>query len=438
VESGLKGLRDIPRRGRPQCGTAIVSVLKYFKDKLMRYSKGALLKLLHMLPVSSAFVGPPRRFASETPNWVKKWNSRNVKAKASCEIIHAPSNICRSEPSTIYRSDAWQYQIWRQSQAVSTPPSESPATFFSTIPNARVFGADGCVIAPDDALLGDVSLDIDTVIAGDGGSNSVFQRLKLPALTYLKGEALLLTSLGGHNYFHWMFQVLPRLVLMEKAGVKLKGIETFFINKILAQFQTETLEKLNVPVSRVLQCRPDTHIQVDRLLLPSRPSRMSEMPLWVCEFLRETFLPDKSALNAGRNGHKRIYVSRGDAQYRKVVHESELEAYLQGLGFETVVLGALTVAEQAATFQSAEIIIAPHGAGLTNLVFCNPGTLIIEIFAPSYINCCYWALSNWIGARYWFILGSGECVRDDMWGMGDDIYVDDNTFRKVLEASGVL
>ncbi len=235
-----------------------MSVRKFLKDRCVRYPKQAILKLLRNLPGSSTCVGPPRRFASETPNWVEKWNSRSIKARASCEIIHAPSDICRREPKTIYQSDTWQYRAWLQSCDKTSPQLESPATFFATIPNARVFGADGCVIAPDDAVLGDVSLDIDAVIAGDARSNRVYQLLKLPAVTHLKGEGALLTSLGGHNYFHWMFHVLPRLDLMEKVGVKINNIEKLFVNKISAEFQIETLKTLNIEISRVIESRSDT------------------------------------------------------------------------------------------------------------------------------------------------------------------------------------
>ena len=165
-----------------------MSVRKFLKDRCVRYPKQAILKLLRNLPGSSTCVGPPRRFASETPNWVEKWNSRSIKARASCEIIHAPSDICRREPQTIYQSDTWQYRAWLQSCDKTSPQLESPATFFATIPNARVFGADGCVIAPDDAVLGDVSLDIDAVIAGDAEAIAYINCLSYQQLHTLKGK----------------------------------------------------------------------------------------------------------------------------------------------------------------------------------------------------------------------------------------------------------
>ncbi len=160
---------------------------------------------------------------------------------------------------------------------------------------------------------------------------------------------------------------------------------------------------------------------------------MSEMPIWACEFLRGKFLPREVAVNVRPNGHERLYISRRKAKHRKVINDGDIEPYLQSLGFEPVLLESLTVAEQALAFQAAKIVVAPHGAGLTNLVFCRPDTVVIEIFSPSYINCCYWALSNWIGARYCFLLGSGEREREDLFALGEDIHVDTNALEKVLQ-----
>ncbi len=138
-------------------------------------------------------------------------------------------------------------------------------------------------------------------------------------------------------------------------------------------------------------------------------------------------------MNVRPNGHERLYISRRKAKHRKVINDGDIEPYLQSLGFEPVLLESLTVAEQALAFQAAKIVVAPHGAGLTNLVFCRPDTVVIEIFSPSYINCCYWALSNWIGARYCFLLGSGEREREDLFALGEDIHVDTNALEKVLQ-----
>jgi capsular polysaccharide biosynthesis protein len=56
------------------------------------------------------------------------------------------------------------------------------------------------------------------------------------------------------------------------------------------------------------------------------------------------------------------------------------------------------------------VVLAPHGAGLSNIVFCQPGTKVIELFAPTYIPPCYRIISNICGLEHYYLIG--ELVED--------------------------
>ncbi len=47
------------------------------------------------------------------------------------------------------------------------------------------------------------------------------------------------------------------------------------------------------------------------------------------------------------------------------------------------------------------IIVGLHGAGFTNLVFCKPGTTVIEIFGADFIVTDYWSLANQFDLNYY-------------------------------------
>ncbi len=82
----------------------------------------------------------------------------------------------------------------------------------------------------------------------------------------------------------------------------------------------------------------------------------------------------------GKPGGRKIYISRQFTGMRRILNEEAVRDALVERGFEIVVLGKLALAEQMAAFAEADVIISPHGAGLTNVIFCNRGTLLIEIF----------------------------------------------------------
>jgi capsular polysaccharide biosynthesis protein len=97
----------------------------------------------------------------------------------------------------------------------------------------------------------------------------------------------------------------------------------------------------------------------------------------------------------------------------------------------------MSVAEQAKVFAEADVIVATHGAALANLCFASPGSTVIELFAPDYVNVCYWALAQRVpGLRYRYLVGEGSprrARRQKMDGVASDIQVDVGTLTRLLE-----
>ncbi|NEP82194.1 MAG: glycosyltransferase family 61 protein [Okeania sp. SIO3B3] len=104
----------------------------------------------------------------------------------------------------------------------------------------------------------------------------------------------------------------------------------------------------------------------------------------------------------------RIYISRKQANNRRIINEDEMINFLTKFGFQSVTLESMSVTAQASLLANAKVVISPHGGGLTNLVFCHPGTKVIEIFSPNYIYSCYWLVSNLVGLEYYYLLGENS------------------------------
>jgi capsular polysaccharide biosynthesis protein len=107
--------------------------------------------------------------------------------------------------------------------------------------------------------------------------------------------------------------------------------------------------------------------------------------------------------------NERIYISRRDTPHRRVVNEAELEDRLAQEGFSTVLLSKLSFAEQVSLFCSAAFVFAPHGAGLANVIFCRPGTVVAEFCPDAYTNICFATLSQIRGLRHHiYVCPSGQ------------------------------
>ena len=160
------------------------------------------------------------------------------------------------------------------------------------------------------------------------------------------------------------------------------------------------------------------------IIAPSFVSPAYVAPPWFLTDLRQRFADVVPAHSAAR-----IYVSRGDAPGRRVKNEEAMTHLLASFNFTTVQLERLSFIEQVALFRGAEIVVAPHGAGLSLLAFARKGAAVVELFAPSYVNPMYWCLADELSLRYRCCAG-----RDSARGARHDLVRDDLTVD--LEALG--
>ena len=97
--------------------------------------------------------------------------------------------------------------------------------------------------------------------------------------------------------------------------------------------------------------------------------------------------------------HRKILVLRPGAVTRRIQNSDELMLNLKG--WETVVLEKMSIREQMKTFAEASHVMAAHGAGLTNLLWCQPGTKVIEIQDKNMLHKkVYPVLSHHLGLEH--------------------------------------
>ena len=75
----------------------------------------------------------------------------------------------------------------------------------------------------------------------------------------------------------------------------------------------------------------------------------------------------------------KIYIRREDANYRKILNEADLIIILRKKGYEIINPQHFDILEQMKIFSNAKVIISPHGSNMSNIIFCQKNTKIIEI-----------------------------------------------------------
>jgi capsular polysaccharide biosynthesis protein len=87
------------------------------------------------------------------------------------------------------------------------------------------------------------------------------------------------------------------------------------------------------------------------------------------------------------------------------VNEDDVIAALTRMDFRSVQLESMPLKQQIGLFQNAEVIVAPHGAGLANLVYAQPGCKLIELHTDSYVNWCTRRIAAVCGVEYDCVIG---------------------------------
>jgi capsular polysaccharide biosynthesis protein len=229
----------------------------------------------------------------------------------------------------------------------------------------------------------------------------VFLRPRLPSPTPVPGTLLSLATRGtSTNYYHFLLDLLPRWGIFEEA---LPGtqVDAVYLGT-RASYQRQLLELVGLGDLPVVEVEKHACLAPERLLVPSTPNQDLMAPHWVVDWLR-TRLPASPDLSGRARG---LYVTRGSTPHtRRYVEEPELWPALEERGFTRLDPGTVSVQEQIDAFAAADVIVAPHGAALANLVFTRPGVRVLELFAPDYVNPCYWAITDAVpDARYHYLV----------------------------------
>ena len=247
-----------------------------------------------------------------------------------------------------------------------------------------------------------------------------------PKIFHAKQPIVTLAAGWQGAFYHWVFEVLPRLHLAEKAGYHSLPLYV----ECATRFQKESLELFEISPSQIINAHAYEAVKAPKIIAPSIPLTPA---VWSCNFLREKILP-----KLVKKQPLRLYVSRSDARRRRIINEEATYHLLRTYGFEKVKLSTLSFKEQAEYFYAAEAIVAPHGAGLSHLVFCEPNTLVLEIFSPDYYHSCYWHVSDRVGLKYHCLFGEGERPPDFvMTSLDPDIVVDLGKLEKSLKLMGL-
>ena len=293
-------------------------------------------------------------------------------------------------------------------------------------------GANTAIISPDNYIVGEVSFQYDD----KKGSvpvyyNKFFRNSFAYPLKRYKGVVFSAIVGGGSNtnYFHWLVDTVSRFYLLKQLGLW-QQIDYFYMPNYELPFQKESLALLGITPEKIINAQHIRHLQATTLLCSHISRPRGHFPIWIWQGLRELFLPICTSSSTVLP-KKLLYVSRQDTTYRKIQNEIELLNLLKSYEFEILILSQLSFKTQVELFSCAAVVIAQHGAGLTNIIFSPIHTVVIELYGglvnPDFAGICQTGNLNHIGFA---------CEVTESSGAG--IFYKENTFVDIEQLEIIL
>jgi hypothetical protein len=354
----------------------------------------ALPALLHLLRhPSSLLPGAPRGILRDLDRWVAErrrlepvllrpgpgtvvWPGRNE------EIRSLP------EPRAAHPALPCRHRTWR---LLVTGP-----TALYRLIGCRVLGREGTVISSDNRVIEAFTYsDANDELA----SHPIFRRRRFPRPLRLSGTYATIVYPSAFAWYHWVTECLPRLEMLLPW---LEALDGLFVPAHVEPQVLQSLEAMGVRREQLFPLEINSHVQPDVLFAPRYCAGLN-LPEWVPGFLQSSIGLDP---HDAKPPFRKLYISRADTNKRRVLNEEQLLPILERAGFTVVRLRDLDFQEQARLFHEAAWVVAPHGAGLVNVLYSRPGVQVIEL-SPSEQDGphLFHSTTACAGGTYWWLPG---------------------------------
>jgi len=270
----------------------------------------------------------------------------------------------------------------------------SYAPYVAELESATVVSGSSLVQVGDATVLSDLLADPEyaryVCLAGDPSvlavrPGAVLVRRVEPTETLPEG--INLSGMFSGHYGHWFAEFLPRLrhfirhprfaevPIIVDEGMPASHYD--FLAALVPNRQHILRRGSALKVARLWVAPTINFFPPD--LLPGHavpPDRQASWSAGALRFFAER-LPAAPA--SPSTGPSRLFLSRRNSRWRRLVNEPEVVAALVPLGFRVVCLEDLGFAEQVRTLAAADFIIAPNGSALNNLIFARPSVKVVVL-----------------------------------------------------------
>lgn len=305
----------------------------------------------------------------------------------TCQVIARSKTIIRTLPQTV---EPYVHELFTRAQR-----KEVPEKYLARISRAKIVGQHGLLVLPDGSCAWEWAFDNEVI-----QREPAYYRPWPVQAKWQSGHYYSLMSPHFPNYYHWIHDEALRLHdVIELLPVDVR----FVVPANLSLNQRAVLAIVGISDEQLVFFGGDEIWELETLYFSSYTKRPSyDLPEEAHWFRERVFT------NYGLKpvvGQRRLFINRRSATHWRITNQDEVESCVRDYGFESCLPENMSFQEQVVLFAQAGMVVANHGAGLTNMLFAPPGTSVLEIIEPTLLRNVYWSMCDAVGHQHWYFFG---------------------------------
>lgn len=234
-------------------------------------------------------------------------------------------------------------------------------------------------------------------------------------------DTCVLTRIWNANYFHFMCEILDKILFAESVGYNGKYMLFYF------PWVKDILALAGIDDKRVIYVKKEDE---NKIFLIKNAFEIEGFTLGSKKGL--PYLNKFATMMISKYGNnpcypKKIYIKR--VGKRKLLGADER---LKEFDFSIVIPEEITIEEEVKYFANAEVVFMPHGAALANVVFLREKMCLIEAFPYNWVNLVSMPIIESKDIKYHMLVEDGMGISNKS-GQKDDFKINDSLLKNVLK-----
>lgn len=217
----------------------------------------------------------------------------------------------------------------------------------------------------------------------------------------LTNAVVILNNGINENYYHDILETLPALMV----STQIDSVDTVVLPVKKSEL-TDSLKNILDTVKVIFNKNKkniyfiDDGLHIKKCLILSVINDISKIS---CGNL----LAHDQSVNQRKTNKcfSKIYISRKNSFHRSLINEEDVERLFERKNFKIIYAENYSLKDQIDLFSNASVVAGPHGAGLSNIVFCKRLSKLFELFSPRYSPDCFHKISKIMKVEYLSYLG---------------------------------